>query len=59
MENTLAVKYRVKIEGENRGGSSYYIYYGLGKKFISMIIAFFLLITSGVIFQSIQKVEKI
>lgn len=54
MENTLAVKYRVNIEGENRGGSSYYIYYGLGKKVIAIIIAFFLLITSGVIFQSIQ-----
>lgn len=54
MENTLAVKYRVNIEGENRGGSSYYILYGLGKKVIAVIIAFFLLITSGVIFQSIQ-----
>lgn len=54
MENTLAVKYRVNIEGENRGGSSYYIYYGLGKKIIAIIIALFLLITSGVIFQSIQ-----
>ena len=54
IENTLAIKYRVIIDGENRGGSSYYIYYGLGKKVIAIIIAFFLLVTSGVIFQSIQ-----
>jgi len=54
MENTLSVKYRVKVNGEYRGGSAYYIYYGLNKKILGLVIAFFLLVTSCVIFQSLQ-----
>ena len=54
MENTLSVKYRVKVNDEYRGGSAYYIYYGLKKNFLGLIVAIFLLITSCVIFQSLQ-----
>lgn len=54
MENTLAVKYRRVIEGENRGGASYYIADGLNYKKLGVIISLFLLLCNTVIFQPLQ-----
>ena len=54
IENTLAVKYRVFIDGEYRGVSAYYIKNGLHKNSFSFLVALFLVITSCIIFQSLQ-----
>ena len=54
IENTLAVKYRVLINNEYRGGVSYYISNGLNKKVLSIIIAIFLVLGNSVIFQPLQ-----
>lgn len=54
MENTLAQIYKVKINGEYRGGSSFYIRNGLNNKVIAYIIAGFLILTNTVLFQPLQ-----
>lgn len=54
MENTLAQIYKVKINGEYRGGSSFYIKNGLNNKVIAYIIAVFLILTNTVLFQPLQ-----
>lgn len=54
IENTLAQKYKEKINGENRGGSCYYISKGLGYKKISFVIAIFLMLSNTIFFQPLQ-----
>jgi len=54
IENTLGVKYKVKINGEYRGGSPYYILEGLGKRKTAILIAVFLVLTNTVLFQPLQ-----
>ena len=54
IENTLGVKYQVQIEGERRGGSPYYIYYGLKNKTLSKIFSIFLVLSSTIFFLPIQ-----
>lgn len=54
IENTLAQVYKTRINGENRGGSAYYIYKGLGYKRISILIAIFFVLTNTIIFQPLQ-----
>ncbi len=54
IENTLGLKYQVKIENERRGGSPYYILYGLKNKKLSKIFSIFLVLSSTVFFLPIQ-----
>lgn len=54
IENTLGLKYQVKIDGERRGGSPYYIYYGLNNKTLSKIFSIFLVLSSTIFFLPIQ-----
>ena len=54
IENTLSLKYRENINGEYRGGASYYIYKGLNYKILAIIIAAFLVLCNTVVFQPLQ-----
>lgn len=54
IENTLAVKYKETINGENRGGSSYYIHKGLHKPILAIIFSGFLVLNSTIFFGPIQ-----
>ncbi|MCI6014980.1 MAG: alanine:cation symporter family protein [Coprobacillus sp.] len=54
IENTLAQVYKEKIDNENRGGSSYYIFKGLGLKKLALVIAFFLMLSNTIFFQPLQ-----
>lgn len=54
IENIYAVKYQEKIDGENRGGACYYILKGLNNPLLSIIFAFFLLLTNTIFFPPIQ-----
>lgn len=54
IENVYAIKYQEKIDGENRGGACYYILKGLNNPFLSIIFAFFLLLTNTIFFPPIQ-----
>ena len=54
LENIYAIKYQERIEGENRGGACYYILKGLNNPFLSIIFAFFLLLTNTIFFPPIQ-----
>ena len=54
IENTLSLKYRENINGEYRGGASYYIYKGLNYKILAIIIAVFLVLCNTVVFQPLQ-----
>lgn len=54
MENTLGQIYKRNIDGENRGGSSYYISEGLGYKKIGILISVFLVLSNTIFFQPIQ-----
>ena len=53
-ENTLAIIFRKNINGEYRGGSSYYIKSALGLKSIPIIISIFLCLSNSIFFQPIQ-----
>ena len=54
IENTLGLKYQVLIEGERRGGSPYYILFGLKNKKLSKIFSIFLVLSSTIFFLPIQ-----
>lgn len=54
IENTLGLKYRKVIDGEGRGGSPYYIKYGLNKNKLALIFSFFLVLSSSIFFLPIQ-----
>lgn len=54
IENIYAIKYQEKIDGENRGGACYYILKGLNNPILSLIFAFFLLLTNTLFFPPIQ-----
>jgi AGCS family alanine or glycine:cation symporter len=54
MENTLAVRYREKINGENRGGSCYYICHGLKRPLLAVVFSGFLVLNSTIFFGPIQ-----
>ena len=54
IENTLGLKYQVIIESERRGGSPYYILYGLNKKRVSKIFSILLVLSSTIFFLPIQ-----
>ena len=54
IENTLSVKYRQEINGETRGGASFYIDKGLGKKKLAILFSFLLLCSSTIFFGPLQ-----
>ncbi|MCE5981894.1 alanine/glycine:cation symporter family protein [Pseudomonas sp. LF19] len=55
IECTLGQLYkRCDSEGQYRGGPSYYIEHGLGKRWLGMVMAFLLLITFGFAFNGLQ-----
>lgn len=54
IENTLGLKYRKVIDGEGRGGSPYYIKYGLNKNKLALIFSVFLVLSSSIFFLPIQ-----
>ena len=54
MENTIALKYTTKIDNERRGGSPYYILYGLKNKKLSFIFSILLVLSSTIFFLPIQ-----
>ncbi|MGB4696168.1 MAG: alanine:cation symporter family protein, partial [Bacilli bacterium] len=54
MENTLAQIYKVKINGENRGGASFYIRMGFNNRFLATLFSVFFLLTNTVFFQPLQ-----
>ena len=54
MENTIALKYNTFIDGERRGGSPYYILYGLKNKNLSLLFSFILVLSSTIFFLPIQ-----
>lgn len=54
IENTLAQIYKVKINGENRGGASFYIRYGFGNKVLAFIFSIVFLLTGTIFFQPLQ-----
>jgi len=54
MENTIALKYTTKIDDERRGGSPYYILYGLKNKKLSIVFSIILVLSSTIFFLPIQ-----
>lgn len=54
IENTIALKYRVKIDNESRGGSPYYILFGLKKLPLAKLFSYFLVLSSTIFFLPIQ-----
>lgn len=54
IENTIALKYRVKIDKENRGGSPYYILFGLKKITLAKVFSIFLVLSSTIFFLPVQ-----
>ena len=55
IESTLAQVYKVKDEeGQFRGGPSYYMHKGLGKKWMGMLFAVLLIIAFGLVFNAVQ-----
>ena len=54
MENTLAQVYKVKINGENRGGASFYILRGFNNRFLATVFSIFFLLTNTIFFQPLQ-----
>jgi len=46
---------RCDSEGQYRGGPSYYIQYGLGKRWLGMVMAVLLLVTFGFAFNGLQS----
>ena len=56
MENTLAQVYKVKINGENRGGASFYILRGFNNRFLATLFRSFLL-TNTIFFQPCKSIQ--
>lgn len=54
IENTIGMRYRKVIDNEYRGGSPYYIFYGLKNKFLALVFSFFLVLSSTIFFLPIQ-----
>lgn len=54
IENTLGLKYVVDIDGERRGGSPYYILFGLKRRKLAKIFSVFLVLSSTIFFLPIQ-----
>lgn len=54
IENTIAQYYKKIINNEVRGGSPFYIKYGLGKNILASCIAIFLVLSNGIFFQPLQ-----
>lgn len=54
IENTLSVKYSTRINNETRGGASFYIDKGLGKKKLAIVFSFLLLCSSTIFFGPLQ-----
>ena len=54
MENTIGIKYKVKIDNESRGGSPYYILNGLKNKKLSIVFSLFLVLSGTIFFLPIQ-----
>lgn len=54
IENALGIKYNKEIDGEYRGGSPYYIRYGLKKYKLSYLYAFILILSSTFLFLPVQ-----
>ncbi len=54
IENSLGIKYNKQIDGEYRGGSPYYIRYGLNKKKLSYLCAVILILSSTFLFLPVQ-----
>lgn len=54
MENTIAIKYQVKMENELRGGSPYYILFGLNNIKLAKIFSYILVLSSTIFFLPIQ-----
>lgn len=54
MENTLAQIYKIQVNGENRGGSCFYISQGINKKVLAIIFAITLILTNTILFQPLQ-----
>ncbi len=55
IENTLAQIYKKKIDGEYRGGSSYYISDGVKNKVLAIIFAIFLVLSNTIFFSTITS----
>jgi AGCS family alanine or glycine:cation symporter len=54
IENTLSQVYKEKIDGENRGGTCYYIKKGLNNNTLALIFSLFLVLSNTVFFQPLQ-----
>lgn len=54
IENTLAVKYQEKINGENRGGAAYYIKNGLKSPKLALVFSISLLLANTIFFGPLQ-----
>ena len=55
-ECTLAQFFkRSETDGSFRGGPAYYIYHGLGKKWLAVVFSVLLLVTIGCVFPSLQS----
>ena len=54
MENTIALKYTTKIDDERRGGSPYYILFGLKNKKLATFFSLMLVLSGTIFFLPIQ-----
>ncbi|WP_299489925.1 sodium:alanine symporter family protein [uncultured Shewanella sp.] len=55
VESTLAQVYKVRDkDGQFRGGPSYYMENGLGKRWMGVLFAFFLILAFGLVFNAVQ-----
>lgn len=54
-ENTLAQMYKSEIDGQYRGGPSYYILKGLKSPYVANFVSFMLLICLGLLMPTIQS----
>jgi AGCS family alanine or glycine:cation symporter len=54
IENTLSVRYREVVDGENRGGSCYYIRNGLKAPYLAILFSFFLMLSNTIFFGPLQ-----
>ena len=55
MESTLAQIYKVKQDGQYRGGPAYYIEKGMGVKWFAVLFAFAALIAMAVLMPGVQS----
>ncbi len=55
VESTLAQVYKVRDkDGQFRGGPSYYMENGLGKRWMGVLFAFLLILAFGLVFSAVQ-----